>query len=89
MLAAPTFNVITSSYWYRVTPDELLARSQSVLRLISWGTLPLGALTAGWLTHWATSQAIVTLALAMAIVAVGMSAVSALFWRGGPLGSAI
>jgi MFS family permease len=83
MLAAPTFNVITSSYWYRVTPDELLARSQSVLRLISWGTLPLGALTAGWLTHWATGQAIVILALAMAIVAVGMSAVSALFWRGG------
>lgn len=76
MLAAPTFNVITSSYWYRVTPDELQARSQSVLRLISWGTLPLGALSAGWLTRLATSQAIALLALAMAIVAALMSVVS-------------
>ncbi|HZS23271.1 MAG TPA: MFS transporter [Pseudonocardiaceae bacterium] len=76
MLAAPTFNVITSSYWYRVTPDELQARSQSVLRLITWGALPLGSLTAGWLTRWPTSQAILVLALAMAIVATGMLGVS-------------
>jgi len=69
MLAAPTFNVITSSSWYRVTPAELQARSQSVLRLISWGTLPLGSLSAGWLIHLGTTQALLILALAMAVVA--------------------
>lgn len=71
MLVAPTFNVITSTYWYRVTPDELQARSQSVKRLLSWGTLPLGSLTAGWLTHsTTTATAFVLIAAAMTLVAI-------------------
>lgn len=81
MLAAPTFNVITSTYWYRVTPNELQARSQSVLRLLSWGTLPLGSLTAGWLTHsTTTATAFTVLAAAMALVATG-ALIGAVLWR--------
>jgi MFS family permease len=81
MLAAPTFNVITSTYWYRVTPNELQARSHSVLRLLSWGTLPLGSLTAGWLTHsTTTATAFTVLAAAMALVATG-ALIGAVLWR--------
>ncbi len=73
MLTAPTFNVITSTYWYRSTPDELQGRSQSALRMITWGTLPLGSLTAGLLTtHVSTTASFTGLAAGMSLVALSL-----------------
>lgn len=47
--AAPAFNVVVNNHVYRVTPDRLLGRVRSAARLVAWGSIPLGALAAGFL----------------------------------------
>jgi MFS family permease len=47
--AAPLFNVQSVAVRYAVTPPELLGRVGSVVKLVSQGGLPLGALAAGGL----------------------------------------
>lgn len=47
--AAPAFNVVVNSHVYRVTPDRLLGRVRSAARLVTWGSIPLGALAGGFL----------------------------------------
>ena len=59
-LAGPVFNVTLGSVIYRVTPEHMLARVRSSARLVAWGAIPLGSLTAGWLTSAFSAQ--VTLA---------------------------
>ncbi len=59
MFAAILWNVVTVSLRQRLIPSELLGRVNSVYRLIGWGMMPLGALSAGilveavdgWLSH--------------------------------------
>lgn len=46
-LAGPSFNVLVASYRYALTPDRLQGRTQSVARLVTWGTIPLGNLAGG------------------------------------------
>ncbi|MEU3020922.1 MFS transporter [Nocardiopsis sp. NPDC007018] len=41
------WNVITVSLRQRLTPAALMGRTNSVYRLLAWGTMPLGALTGG------------------------------------------
>lgn len=48
----PLFNVAVSAYRYALAPDRLLARTQSAMRLIAWGTIPLAPLMAGALLQW-------------------------------------
>jgi MFS family permease len=50
-LTVPPFNVVASTYRYALVPDRLLARVQSVARLVAWGTMPLGPLVAGLLVQ--------------------------------------
>jgi MFS family permease len=45
----PIFNVVLGSIVYERSPDRLLARIRSTIRLVAWGTIPLGALAAGFL----------------------------------------
>ena len=45
----PIFNVVLSAYRYALVPDRLLGRVGSVILLVAWGTIPLGAITAGTL----------------------------------------
>lgn len=47
--AAPAFNVVVTSHLYQVTPVRLLGRVRSAARLVAWGSIPLGALTGGFL----------------------------------------
>jgi len=47
--AAPLFNVQSVSLRLAVTPPELLGRVNAVVKLVSQGALPLGALAAGGL----------------------------------------
>lgn len=42
-------NVVLMSLRQRITPDRLLGRVTSAIRLVSWGTMPLGALLGGLL----------------------------------------
>jgi MFS family permease len=46
-----SFNVVTATYRYALVPDRLQARTTSVVRLIAWGTIPLGQLVAGLLAE--------------------------------------
>jgi predicted MFS family arabinose efflux permease len=48
-LAGPVFNVVLGSVVYRVTPEQLLGRVRSVIKLVAWGAIPLGSLAAGLL----------------------------------------
>jgi predicted MFS family arabinose efflux permease len=48
--AAPAFNVVVTSHLYQVTPDRLLGRVRSAARLVTWGSIPLGALAGGFLS---------------------------------------
>ena len=45
--AVASWNVITISFRQRITPDHLLGRVNSFYRLLTWGTIPLGALLGG------------------------------------------
>jgi predicted MFS family arabinose efflux permease len=47
--AAPAFNVVVTSHLYQVTPGRLLGRVRSAARLVTWGSIPLGALAGGFL----------------------------------------
>jgi predicted MFS family arabinose efflux permease len=44
----PVFNVVLAAYRYALTPDRLQGRATSVIRLIAWGTIPIGALVGGF-----------------------------------------
>jgi MFS family permease len=46
-LASASFNVTVNNRLYEVTPDHLLARVGSSVRLVAWGTIPLGTLAGG------------------------------------------
>jgi MFS family permease len=73
----PVFNVITASYRYALAPDEIQARTISVLRLVAWGTIPLASLTAGFLLEtWDVLPTILLLATLMTAVAVVATASS-------------
>ena len=48
-IIGPIFNVVLSAYRYALVPDRLLGRVGSVILLVAWGTIPLGAISAGFL----------------------------------------
>ena len=65
-LLGPAFNVVLAAHLYRVTPDELLGRVRSTVRLVAWGAIPVGSLLGG-----AAAEALGA-RLALAVVAVAM-----------------
>lgn len=67
-------NVLAVSLRQALTPDEVLGRMMSVHRFLSWGALPLGALTAGLLAE----QIGVRPALVLCALAAGLAGVLAL-----------
>jgi predicted MFS family arabinose efflux permease len=48
-ITGPITNVVLSAYRYALVPDRLLGRVGSVILLVAWGTIPLGAISAGFL----------------------------------------
>ncbi|MFC7221191.1 MFS transporter [Streptomyces polyrhachis] len=49
MFGAVMFNITQVSIRQRVCPKELLARMTASIRFVVWGSMPLAAITAGWL----------------------------------------
>ncbi|MFI9366416.1 MFS transporter [Kitasatospora sp. NPDC053057] len=47
--AEPLFNINVISIRQMITPAHLMARTTGAMRFVVWGTLPIGALTAGFL----------------------------------------
>jgi predicted MFS family arabinose efflux permease len=70
-LFGPPFNVVIAAYVYRVTPDELMGRVRSAIRLVAWGTIPVGSLLGGVLSEaLGAGPALLVFALGMLPVAV-------------------
>ncbi len=45
----PVWNVVVVGYQYKVIPDHMLGRVNSIVLLVSWGAIPFGSLIAGGL----------------------------------------
>ncbi len=59
-MAIPVFNIVQGSYRMALIPDHLQGRVTSAVRLIAWGTPPLGAALSGLLLQqFGTTVAIV------------------------------
>jgi MFS family permease len=83
VLVGPAWNVIVGSYRYALVPDRLLGRVQSAGALVSWGTIPLGSLGAGFLLEVISAQA-TFLVLAGVFVLIALGATSARVVRTAP-----
>jgi MFS family permease len=71
-ITGPIVNVVLSAYRYALVPDRLLGRVGSVILLVAWGTIPLGAITAGLLLQeFGAVTSMVVLAGVSFIVALG------------------
>jgi len=44
----PVFNVVVAAYRYALVPDRMQGRTNGVVRLVAWGTIPVGTLVAGF-----------------------------------------
>jgi MFS family permease len=53
-LAVVLYNVQEVSITQAITPDQMLGRVNAIMRMITWGTLPLGSLLGGWLAQFIT-----------------------------------
>jgi len=74
-LIGPVFNVVVSGYRYALAPDHLLARTQSTVRLVAWGTIPFGSLLAGVLAQrLGAVSALLTLGGLLLVVVVAATA---------------
>jgi MFS family permease len=71
-ITGPIFNVVLTGYRYALVPDRLLGRVGSVILLVAWGTIPLGAISAGFLLEgFGAVTSILVLAAISAAVAIG------------------
>jgi MFS family permease len=71
-ITGPIVNVVLSAYRYALVPDRLLGRVGSVILLVAWGTIPLGAISAGFLLEaFGAVTSMVVLAGVSFAVAVG------------------
>ena len=72
----PPWNVVLAAYRYRLVPDRLLGRVASVGSLVTWGTIPLGSLAAGYLLAGIGARGTFVV-LGAVFTVVGVAAVSA------------
>lgn len=67
------WNVVVVSLRQRIIPDELLGRVNSCYALLSWGTMPVGALLGGVLAGWVGLRAMFAIvAVLSATLLIGM-----------------
>ena len=50
-VVGPLWNVVIGAYRYLLVPDRLLGRVGAAGSLVTWGSIPLGTLTAGYLAQ--------------------------------------
>ena len=73
-VVGPPWNVVLASYRYLLVPDRLLGRVASAGALVTWGTIPLGSLAAGFLLQsFGARSTFVVLAGVFVVVAVAAS----------------
>jgi predicted MFS family arabinose efflux permease len=75
-IVGPVFNVVFGTYRYALTPDRLQGRVVSAGRVVAWGAIPLGSLTAGFLLEkLGATTTLALLAGAMVVVALAATVV--------------
>jgi MFS family permease len=72
-----TYNVIVMTRRQHLTPDALRGRVHTSMRVLIWGTMPLGALAAGVFAESVGTRATLTIAVAGILVAIVPAAWSA------------
>jgi MFS family permease len=75
VIVGPPWNVVLAAYRYRVVPDRLLGRVGAAGSLVTWGTIPLGSLAAGYLIASVGARD-TFLVLAGVFVVVGVAAIA-------------
>ncbi|HET7572072.1 MAG TPA: MFS transporter [Gaiellaceae bacterium] len=74
-VTGPIFNVVTGAYRYALVPERLYGRVASASLLFSWGSIPLGALFAGYGTAaWGAKPMLLVLAGILLAIALAASA---------------
>jgi MFS family permease len=69
------FNVVGGSYRQEIIPARLMGRAVAANRMVTWGVLPLGSLTAGWLaTSIGVRSALWVLAIGLALAPISLAA---------------
>jgi MFS family permease len=70
LFGAP-YNVVISARMYEVVPEDLLGRVRSVVKIVAWGTIPVGTLLGGLLADGLGARtALLLLGLGMVPIAV-------------------
>jgi predicted MFS family arabinose efflux permease len=70
LFGAP-YNVVITARMYELVPEDLLARVRSVVKIVAWGTIPIGTLLGGVLAEGIGARpALLVLGLAMIPIAV-------------------
>ena len=65
------YNVVITSRMYELIPEELLGRVRSVIKIVAWGTIPVGTLLGGVLADGLGARtALLALGLAMIPIAI-------------------
>lgn len=75
-LLGPVFNVSSVSYRLALTPDELQGRVNSVFRLLSYGSIPVGTAIGGILLNPLGARAellLIAAGVALCALAVGFT----------------
>jgi len=67
-ISGPIFNVAVGNQIYRITPDRLIGRVRSVAKAVAWGTIPMGALAAGFLAAGIGAQTTIALLAVVLVV---------------------
>ena len=74
-VAGPIFNVVVGAYRYALVPEHLYGRVASASLLFAWGSIPLGALFAGYgIAAWGAKAMLLVLAALLFLVAVAATA---------------
>jgi MFS family permease len=72
--AGATANVVVGAYQLRITPQHLLARVSSIIGMVSWGTIPVGSVLAGFLLdHYGGTAPLAALSGLMFAVAIAVT----------------
>jgi MFS family permease len=74
-VSGPIFNVVVGAYRYALVPERLYGRVASASLLFAWGSIPLGALFAGYgIAAWGAKSMLLVLAAILLVVALAATA---------------
>jgi MFS family permease len=74
-VTGPIFNVVVGAYRYALVPERLYGRVASASLLFAWGSIPLGALFAGYgIVAWGARAMLLVLAAILLLIALAATA---------------